>query len=143
MRFISLDTVAEGGGQSGNLDDPQYRWLKRELRKARKRDQLVVVFGHHTLETMTNEHAGRDRRRVPAGRRARLRRRPAQLDAAPPRRAPAARRSRSLLAGNRNVIAYVAGHTHANAVEFVADGAAAGSGRSTPRRTSTGRSRAG
>ena len=55
MRFISLDTVAEGGGQSGNLDDPQYRWLKRELRKARKREQLVVVFGHHTIATMTND----------------------------------------------------------------------------------------
>jgi metallophosphoesterase (TIGR03767 family) len=54
IRFISLDTVAEGGGQSGNLDDPQYRWLKAELKSARRRDQLVVVFGHHTLGTMDN-----------------------------------------------------------------------------------------
>ena len=37
FRFISLDTVAEGGGQSGNIDDPQYRWLKGELRAAKRR----------------------------------------------------------------------------------------------------------
>ncbi len=54
MRFVSLDTVAEGGGQNGNLDDPQYRWLRSELKRARKRKQLVVVFGHHTLETLSN-----------------------------------------------------------------------------------------
>ena len=41
LRFISLDTVGEGGGQNGNLDDPQYRWLKGELTAARKRHQLV------------------------------------------------------------------------------------------------------
>ena len=85
VRIISLDTVAEGGGQNGNLDDPQYRWLKRELRKARKRDQLVVVFGHHTLGTMSNATADEAGGRVPARRRARLRRRPAHVDAAAPR----------------------------------------------------------
>ena len=54
VRFISLDTVAEGGGQSGNLDDPQYRWLRAELKRARKNDELAVAFGHHTLGTMDN-----------------------------------------------------------------------------------------
>ena len=58
MRFISLDTVAEGGGQNGNLDDPQYRWLRAvSCARARKRDELVVVFGHHTLATMDNTTA--------------------------------------------------------------------------------------
>jgi metallophosphoesterase (TIGR03767 family) len=117
MRFISLDTVAEGGGQWGNLDDPQYRWLKRELRKARKRDQLVVVFGHHTLATMSNtatdEAAGKCE---PAGE--------PGCDADPRRSTPihrglAGRKTvRALLAGTPNVIAYVTGHTHANAVRF-------------------------
>ena len=37
FRFISLDTVAEGGGQSGNIDDPQYRWLRGELRTAKRK----------------------------------------------------------------------------------------------------------
>jgi hypothetical protein len=26
-----MDSVAEGGGANGNLDDPQFRWLEREL----------------------------------------------------------------------------------------------------------------
>src|SRR5918993_1498477 len=57
IRFISLDTVAEGGGQNGNLDDPQYRWLRGELGKAKRRDRLVVVFGHHPMRSMTNTPA--------------------------------------------------------------------------------------
>jgi hypothetical protein len=117
MRFISLDTVAEGGGQWGNLDDPQYRWLKRELRKARKRDQLVVVFGHHTLATMSNtatdEEAGKCQPADEPG-----------CDADPRRSTPIhrgleGRKSvRALFAANRHVITYVTGHTHANAVRF-------------------------
>jgi metallophosphoesterase (TIGR03767 family) len=117
MRFISLDTVAEGGGQWGNLDDPQYRWLKGELRKARKRGQLVVVFGHHTLATMSNtatdEAAGKCE---PAG--------APGCDADPRRSTPihrglAGKQSvRALLAANPNVITYVTGHTHANAIRF-------------------------
>lgn len=68
FRFISLDTVAEGGGASGNLDDPQYRWLERQLDRwtpvhynrkgklVRDNDpnKLIVVYGHHTLATMDN-----------------------------------------------------------------------------------------
>jgi metallophosphoesterase (TIGR03767 family) len=119
LRFIALDTVAEGGGQGGNLDHPQYRWLRRELRKARMRGRLVVVFGHHTLATMTNratdEKAGRCK---PAGE--------PGCDADPRRSTPIHRGTqgertlRSLFGANREVIAYVAGHTHANAVRFYA-----------------------
>jgi metallophosphoesterase (TIGR03767 family) len=117
MRFISLDTVSEGGTQYGNLDHPQYRWLKRELRKARRRDQLVVVFGHHTLDTMRSavpdEAAGRCEPADEPG-----------CDADPRRSTPmhrglTGRKSvRALLAAHRNVITYVAGHTHANEVRF-------------------------
>jgi metallophosphoesterase (TIGR03767 family) len=117
IRFVSLDTVAEGGGQSGNLDDPQYRWLRAELNRARKRDQLVVVFGHHTLGTMDNarndEGAGTCDFDGEPG-----------CDADPRRSTPIHRGTkgrntvRALLAGTPNVIAYVAGHTHANAVKF-------------------------
>ncbi len=66
-RFISLDTVAEGGGAAGNLDDPQYRWLdqqldrwtsveyrKGKLRRDSGKNKLIVVYGHHTLATMDN-----------------------------------------------------------------------------------------
>jgi len=117
VRLISLDTVAEGGGQSGNIDDPQYRWLQDELKQAKKRDQLVVAFGHHTLETMNNarndEGAGQCQTADEPG-----------CDKDPRKSTPLHRGTtgkktiESLFAGNPNVIAYVAGHTHANAVSF-------------------------
>jgi len=114
LRMISIDTVAEGGSSDGNLDHPQYQWLRRELRRAHRRDQLVVVFGHHTLATMkatvADEAAG---------------------DCADPGCDEDPRRSTPIhrgLAGDRpvrdlllkapNVIAYVAGHTHNNEVNL-------------------------
>jgi len=117
LRFVSLDTVAEGGGQSGNLDHPQYVWLAGELREARRRNQLVVAFGHHTLETMSNtradERAGACQPADEPG-----------CDRDPRRSTPVHRgfgkRSvRTLFAGTPNLIAYVAGHTHANRVDFL------------------------
>ncbi len=116
FRFISLDTVAEGGGQSGNLDHPQYLWLAGELRRAQKRRQLVVLFGHHTLGTMTNtrsdERAGAcDPADEPGCDRDPRRSTPLHLGTG--------RRSlQALLTRRKNVIAYVAGHTHANRVGF-------------------------
>lgn len=67
-RFISLDTVAEGGGANGNVDNPQYQWLVKELDKnsaitydsrgklVKDKDpnRLIVVYHHHTLATMDN-----------------------------------------------------------------------------------------
>ena len=117
LRFISLDTVAEGGGQSGNLDHPQYRWLAGELREAKRRDQLVVAFGHHTLESMSNrradERAGACEPADEPG-----------CDRDPRRSTPVhngfgKRSVRTLFAGTPNLIAYVAGHTHANRVDFL------------------------
>ena len=70
MRFISIDTNAEGGqtaetfvpGQpstpgssNGNLDDPQFQWLKRELVAAQEREQLIVIFGHHPVRSMNTQ----------------------------------------------------------------------------------------
>jgi metallophosphoesterase (TIGR03767 family) len=117
LRFVSLDTVAEGGGSNGNLDEPQYRWLRGELRRARRRDQLVVVFGHHTLATMDNrradERAGACEPADEPG-----------CDSDPRRSTPihrglAGRRTvAALLRSSRNVIGYVAGHTHANRARY-------------------------
>jgi metallophosphoesterase (TIGR03767 family) len=117
LRFVSLDTVAEGGGDSGNVDHPQYVWLRGELRRATRRGQLVVAFGHHTLGTMNNaradELAGACQPADEPG-----------CDRDPRRSTPlhrgteGARTVRRLFARTPNVIAYVAGHTHANRVTF-------------------------
>ena len=57
FRFISLDTVSEAGvigpSADGNVDDPQFKWLKGELEKATEADQLVVVFSHHAIPSLT------------------------------------------------------------------------------------------
>jgi metallophosphoesterase (TIGR03767 family) len=103
LRFIALDTTVDAGGERGNLDHPQYMWLKRELRRARRLDQLVVVYAHHPLEIMDNatpdEAAGsfdrdpRDSRPLHLGRTGR-----ASL--------------RALLMRTPNVVLYLAGHKH-------------------------------
>ncbi len=68
VRFIVLDTNAEAGvvysgtsdGSQGNLDDPQWRWLEKELRKATRRNEIAIAFAHHPLRTMTNALADED-----------------------------------------------------------------------------------
>jgi metallophosphoesterase (TIGR03767 family) len=61
MRFVALDTVAEAGtivtpsGAStsdGNVDDPQFKWLRGQLQAATAADQLVVLFSHHAPESL-------------------------------------------------------------------------------------------
>jgi metallophosphoesterase (TIGR03767 family) len=66
MRFISVDTVAEAGtiftpsGAStsdGNIDDPQFKWLRGRLEAATAADELVVIFSHHAPESLTADAA--------------------------------------------------------------------------------------
>lgn len=63
FRFISLDTNSEGGvlgpfgpqptgSSDGNLDDPQFKWLKDELDAAQAAGKLIVVFGHHPIRSL-------------------------------------------------------------------------------------------
>jgi metallophosphoesterase (TIGR03767 family) len=57
LRMIALDTVCEGGVTGpcadGNVDDPQFRWLQGELEAATAADQLVVIFSHHAIPSLT------------------------------------------------------------------------------------------
>ena len=58
FRFIALDTVSEGGNvqdsSDGNLDDPQFKWVEEQLKAATAADELVVLFGHHSIQSLTS-----------------------------------------------------------------------------------------
>jgi hypothetical protein len=64
IRFISLDTnsstaaalvdpVGGSDASNGNIDDPQFRWLKQELDKAQAANELVITYSHHGTSSMT------------------------------------------------------------------------------------------
>ncbi|MGH2752606.1 MAG: hypothetical protein ACRDK3_17310 [Actinomycetota bacterium] len=69
VRGISLDTVAHtGGGSNGHVPDSQFRWLERQLKKNSTRfyeggekrrnrkgtDRLIVLFSHHSSASLDN-----------------------------------------------------------------------------------------
>jgi metallophosphoesterase (TIGR03767 family) len=115
IRMIALNTVAEGDrlNSNGNLDDPQFRWLQRELAAAAARDELVIVYGHHPIRSLTNpapdENAGDCALRAITG--------PGcDLDPRSSRPLHLGGDLRALLLASPNVIAYVAGHTHENSI---------------------------
>jgi uncharacterized repeat protein (TIGR01451 family) len=58
FRFVSIDTLSEGGiveqSSNGNIDDPQFQWLERELQFASESDKLIVVFGHHPVRSLSS-----------------------------------------------------------------------------------------
>jgi uncharacterized repeat protein (TIGR01451 family) len=143
VRFIAIDTNSEGGivgegpqsgSSDGNLDHPQFLWLQNELNKAENQGKLIVIFGHHPVRSMnttvpdeaTGECTGTQhnhgdspehdtnpgcdpdpRTSTPLhfGN-------PEQADSL----GSSAKTFTELLAEHRNVIAYVAGHTHEHAL---------------------------
>lgn len=68
VRGIALDTISYDGVADGHIPDPQFRWLRKELRKwsgtyftggGRKvnrkgRNRLIVLFSHHSSPTLRN-----------------------------------------------------------------------------------------
>ena len=56
IRMIGLETNCDGGvagpSANGNVDDPQFQWLRGELEAASERDELIVVFGHHPIRSL-------------------------------------------------------------------------------------------
>jgi metallophosphoesterase (TIGR03767 family) len=103
VRGIVLDTVNPYGGSEGSIDAEQLAWLTAQLTAVSSRylaadgslvrqrvaDRLVVIYSHHTIETMTNA-AGPGRLLGPVVREALLR--------------------------FPNVVLWVNGHTHRNTV---------------------------
>ncbi len=55
-RFVVLDTVNPNGYANGSIDQTQFAWLKRVL--DRSGDKVVLVFSHHTSDTMDNPFVG-------------------------------------------------------------------------------------
>ena len=113
LRVISLDTVSEGsgarGGAEGNLDDPQYQWLRGELRRAKAAKQLVVVFGHHPIRRLiasTPDEAAGPCNGAPG------------CDSDPRPSSPIRLRVdvERVLNANANVVAYLSGHSHVNRI---------------------------
>lgn len=52
VRFIVMDTVNPNGYADGSLDQTQFTWLSNLL--AQSTDKVVMVFSHHTSDTMGN-----------------------------------------------------------------------------------------
>lgn len=130
VRFIVLDTLADAGvlvtpsgeggfaaGSEGNIDDPQFRWLEDELDAAEQANELVIVFGHHATASLTvsapdelapctvDDSHGHDVN--------------PSCDEDPRNSSPVHLGSdlRRLFLEHPNVIAYVAGHSHENAIQ--------------------------
>jgi hemolysin type calcium-binding protein len=64
LRFISLDTnsstaaalvdpVGGSDASNGNIDDPQFQWLKAQLDAAQANNELVITYSHHASSSMT------------------------------------------------------------------------------------------
>jgi 3',5'-cyclic AMP phosphodiesterase CpdA len=122
IRFMAIDTNAEGGSPSGNVDDPQYKWVERELKAAQSKDLRVIAFSHHPLSSQTatvaDEEAGAcdnpdtaEKESPSPG---------CDLDprsSKPIHRGLTGKKSmKSLFLKYPNVIAYVVGHIHENRV---------------------------
>ena len=115
IRFIAIDTNAEGGAASGNVDDPQYRWVERELRAAKRRGQLAIGFSHHPLRsqvaTVKDEAAPACQNPTDS-----------QCDLDPRKSTPihlgltGPKSMRDLFLEYPNFVAYVVGHIHENEI---------------------------
>lgn len=122
VRMIALDTTCLAGGADGCIDLDQARWLESALAQVHSAyrgrdgglvrtgndDKLVILFSHHGIDTLTNTrlaHSGPDGVPLLSG--------PEVL---------------SLLHRFGNVVLWLNGHTHTNAIRPHPDPAAPGRG---------------
>ena len=129
LRFIVLDSIAEHGGDGGNIDEEQYQWLEDELDEAQAEGEYVMAFAHHTLDTMnqpplstfpTGDQGGNQNLAVhlgtePAAPLLPGDRRPPCPDRATPDGTPT-ETIRCQFLRHPAVVAFVAGHEHQNKI---------------------------
>ena len=103
-------------GSEGNVDHPQWRWLEGELEAAERRDELVLVFAHHPIQTMTNDFA--DELSPCGGTDAHGHGTVPSCDSDPRSSTPLHLGDdlTKLFLDHRNVVAFVAGHAHRDKV---------------------------
>jgi metallophosphoesterase (TIGR03767 family) len=101
---IVLDTVNPGGLSNGSMDATQFAWLKGQLKAAA--GKIVILFSHHTIATMDNA-------RLASGEKGPRILGPEVL---------------TMLLGFPQVVLWVNGHTHINAVIPHKKSGAAGGG---------------
>ncbi|HEX6391584.1 MAG TPA: hypothetical protein VFZ89_19120, partial [Solirubrobacteraceae bacterium] len=118
LRMIAINTVAEGDvlNSTGNLDDPQFRWLRRELEAAEARGELIILFGHHPIGSLTNPARDEDAGDCSLGA---VTGPGCDLDPRSSRPLRLGRDLQALALAHPNVIAYVAGHTHENRIRAI------------------------
>ncbi len=92
-RFIVLDTVNPNGYANGSIDQTQFAWLQEVI--GRSAGKVVMVFSHHTSATMDNPFVGTGGDPEPR----------VMGDAV-----------LELLLANWEVVAWINGHTHRNAI---------------------------
>ncbi|MFE9442797.1 TIGR03767 family metallophosphoesterase [Streptomyces sp. NPDC006602] len=90
---ISLDTTDPGGHYNGSIGTAQLKWLDKTLRD--NRDAYAVVFSHHTSTSMTNTRPD---------------------PARPGERRHDGQELIAVLGSHANVLAWVNGHIHRNAI---------------------------
>ena len=131
VRLIALDTTCLAGGAAGCLDRDQACWLEERLAEVHSSyrgwdgsdvrtasdDRLVILFSHHGVDTLTNTRAHRGPDGVPL---------------------LSATEVMGLLHRFPNVVLWLNGHTHTNAIRPRLAGAAQPGTRQPGGRQATG-----